>query len=62
MHNLTMIRLYSVPMNVNGTVRVSGLVEESSPVGPKRSFAAIPNGKSPENPVIIMYVHMHENI
>ena len=40
---LTTICLYSVPMKVNGTYRVTGLDALSSPVGPRTSPAVNPN-------------------
>ena len=51
---LTMICVYSVPMKVKGTVRVKGKVAASSPVGPLKSFAPLPNGNNPEKPACIL--------
>ena len=43
-----MISLYSVPMNVNGALKVSGSDALSSPWGPCRSSVPTPNGSKPE--------------
>ena len=44
-----MIFLYSSPRKVNGTSKSSGFDELSSPVGPNRSLALVPNGNMPDN-------------